>query len=316
VDNDAMTGAIRISVVIPTYNRARVIGRALDSVLAQRFLPVEIILVDDGSTDNTREVLSRYGDRVRIITQNHGGPSRARNLGVASSATPWVAFLDSDDVWSDIYLEKLAGAVAGTLGEAAVYFTNAEWETTEGTRTYWDMHGYRPHGEVELVQEAGDLVYREVQPMLLPFSLFRKDVYESIGGLHDNLWSAEDTHLFMRLAAVYPFCAVDAIGGRVTCDDLNRDDRLTSTFNTDNKRRWLALVEMYNDLLSRFPDLSTRYVNRLRSWLAGSHWRLSRIAWREGEYGAFTRELVRALRTHPKTLWDIILARQPKSRQG
>lgn len=314
MDAHATTDAIRISVVIPTYNRAHIIERALGSVFAQTVPPAEVIVVDDGSTDATPELLSSYGPRVKVLLQNHGGPSRARNLGVAAAVSPWIAFLDSDDTWSTTHLERLAGAVAATGGEAALYFANAEWETAGGVRTFWDLHGYRPAGAIDFVRDAAGLVYREVQPMLLPFSLFRKDAYESSGGLWEKLWSAEDTHLFMRLGALFPLCAVDSLGGRVTSDELNNNQRLTTSFSSDTRQRSKSLIAMYHDLFARFPDLPPQYVDRLRDWLAGSHWRLSRIAWREGRYGEFLQELFRVVRIRPKSLWGIVLDRQRRTR--
>jgi glycosyltransferase involved in cell wall biosynthesis len=93
-----------VSVIIPTYNRADVLTEAVDSVLNQTWKDLEIIVVDDGSTDRTREVLSRYGERVIYFHKENGGPSSARNLGIEKARGRYVAFLDSDDVWE---LEKL-----------------------------------------------------------------------------------------------------------------------------------------------------------------------------------------------------------------
>jgi hypothetical protein len=310
---DTGSGRLRVSVVIPTFNRAPIIDRALASVFAQTHPADEVIIVDDGSTDNTVDVLSSYGNAIRLLHQNHGGPSRARNLGVSAATSPWVAFLDSDDAWEPWHLARLMEAVAATDGRAALYFDNAEWETADGVTTYWDLHGYAPSRDIELIPDAKPLVYREVQPMLLPFTLLRKDVYESAGGLCENLWSAEDTHLFLRLGTEHPFCAVKALGGRVTSDVANSNSRLTTTYNTDTRRRWTALITMYHDLLARFPDLPEVYVAQLNDWLAGSHWRLSRISWKEGKYAGFLAELLRTVRTSPKTLWNIVLGRLGRS---
>ena len=95
----------RISVVIPTYNRAHYLPQALDSVLAQSCGPVEVIVVDDGSTDATREVVRGYGDRVRYIYTPNGGAGRARNIGMCQSHGDYVAFVDSDDVVYPYMLE-------------------------------------------------------------------------------------------------------------------------------------------------------------------------------------------------------------------
>lgn len=88
-----------VSVIIPTYNRAKTIERTVNSVLAQTWKAIEIIVVDDGSTDQTPEVLHRYGDKIRVIRQKNGGPAAARNTGIKAATGDIISFLDSDDLW-------------------------------------------------------------------------------------------------------------------------------------------------------------------------------------------------------------------------
>src|SRR5208283_2367398 len=94
-----------VSVVIPTYNCGRYICETVESALGQTYSPVEIIVVDDGSTDDTRERLTTYGDRVRYIYQQNTGPAVARNRGVQDAQGDWIAFLDADDLWLPYRLE-------------------------------------------------------------------------------------------------------------------------------------------------------------------------------------------------------------------
>ena len=97
-----------ISVVIPTYNRADLIPFTLDSILDQTLLPREVIVVDDGSRDDTQAVLARYGDRVRSIVIPNSGSIVARNIGLRAATHPLVAFCDSDDLWLPNFLERMA----------------------------------------------------------------------------------------------------------------------------------------------------------------------------------------------------------------
>ena len=96
-----------VSVVIATYNRAGLLPETLDSVLHQTFEAFEVIVVDDGSTDDTRKVVRSYGDRIQYLYQENHGPSAARNLGVRYSRAPWISFQDSDDLCARNHLRTL-----------------------------------------------------------------------------------------------------------------------------------------------------------------------------------------------------------------
>jgi hypothetical protein len=146
---------------------------------------------------------------------------------------------------------------------------------------------------------------RMVQPMLLPFSVFRKDAYEQAGGLWEDLWSAEDTHLFLKMGMMFPACAVAGTGGSVTSDEVNAANRLTSMFDSGTLKRWAGMVLVYEDLLRRFPALAKRHRKRLIGRLAFSHWRLSRLRWLEGERGLAMKELLRCVRIQPTAIMGI-----------
>jgi len=88
-----------VSVIIPTYNRASWLRGAIDSVLDQTFADFELIVVDDGSTDNTKEIVADYGDKIRYFYQPNKGPSAARNTGIGQAKADLICFLDSDDRW-------------------------------------------------------------------------------------------------------------------------------------------------------------------------------------------------------------------------
>ncbi|MHC5139531.1 MAG: glycosyltransferase family 2 protein, partial [Planctomycetota bacterium] len=93
------TEKLTISAVIPAYNAAKYIARSIDSVLAQTHPVDEIVIVDDGSTDNTAAIIKDYGDKVRYIHQPNAGVSAARNTGIEAATGNWIAFLDADDEW-------------------------------------------------------------------------------------------------------------------------------------------------------------------------------------------------------------------------
>ena len=121
-DQPKKTSIRSVSVVIPAYNAAHFIRRALDSVLGQTVSVHEIIVVDDGSKDSTCDVVRSYGSRVKLLVQENGGPSAARNKGISSSTGEFIAFLDADDWWSPTKIEKQLNELA-LNGNAVLCYT-------------------------------------------------------------------------------------------------------------------------------------------------------------------------------------------------
>ena len=103
-----------ISVILPTYNREKLLAEAVSSVLQQTYTDYELIVVDDGSTDDTKAVLQPFMNRIRYISQENGGVSHARNTGVSAATGKWVAFHDSDNVWLPEKLEKQMNVIRET----------------------------------------------------------------------------------------------------------------------------------------------------------------------------------------------------------
>ena len=101
-----------VSCIVPTYNGEAYLAEALDSILAQTYPSLEIVIADDGSTDATLAIAARYGDRVRVAVQANGGPAAARNLGLREARGPFLAFLDQDDLWHPGKLARQMGRFA------------------------------------------------------------------------------------------------------------------------------------------------------------------------------------------------------------
>jgi glycosyltransferase involved in cell wall biosynthesis len=128
----SQSGRGTVSVVIPTYNRAQFVGEAIESVLGQTARPLEIIVVDDGSTDDTEAVCRKFGAQIRYIRQANGGVSAARNHGIRESRGDLIAFLDSDDRWAPEKLELQAGAIEASDG-VRWSFTGCQVMARDGT---------------------------------------------------------------------------------------------------------------------------------------------------------------------------------------
>src|SRR4051812_21240165 len=102
-----MVSMSEISAIIPTYNRSGVLKRAIESVLNQTAPPAQLIVVDDGSTDETPELCRSFKSRIHYVRQDNAGASTSRNAGIRLAASPWIAFLDSDDYWTPLHLERI-----------------------------------------------------------------------------------------------------------------------------------------------------------------------------------------------------------------
>lgn len=124
-----------ISVVVPLYNKKDSIGSTIESVLAQTYSDFELLVVDDGSTDGSADVVSRYDDsRIRLIRKLNGGVSSARNEGIKNAQGAWIAFIDGDDLWEPGFLEEIAGMTVafpevGILGTSYCYLIKDERES-------------------------------------------------------------------------------------------------------------------------------------------------------------------------------------------
>lgn len=194
-----------VAVVIPAYNAEQTLGRTLESVLAQTAAVREIVVVDDGSRDGTRALVesfrARNGDRVRLLTQANGGPSRARNLGVAETAAECIAFLDADDAWE---AEKIALQVeAMEAAPAAVLCYTGLRNVTPDDVPLEEVRPAAP-GTLEERLRLGN-------PHIVPSCVMvRREAFERVGGFQLKLRGSEDWELWLRLLREGPFCVVEA----------------------------------------------------------------------------------------------------------
>ena len=161
-----------LSAVIPTFNRERLIGRAIESVLAQSVRPSEIIVVDDGSTDSTEDIVAGYAG-VRYVAQTNGGPALARNRGVAEASTNWIAWLDSDDFWLPGHIERIMSAVDATGGGARFYFADLIRPVDGVPTSHWSRCDFGIEGQFELVDDAADWVLLPRRPVMMQASVIR-----------------------------------------------------------------------------------------------------------------------------------------------
>lgn len=284
-----------ITAVIPTYNRETLIERAVESVLDQHHRADAVIVVDDGSTDETLERLGHFGDEITIISQANAGASAARNAGAAAAATPWLAFCDSDDHWTPEHLTQLAAAVTATDGAAALYFDDTRIDPADGGGTFFEVAGLRLSTAHEVSLPVVSWVFGSLQPMLLQSSLIRASAYRSLGGLATELAVRHDTHLFFQIGFCHPMCAVRGVGGHLAAD-ASADDRLTGSGGPASTAFWNETLWMFNDLSRMAPDSGT--ARWLRRRVAATYVKLGASAARDGggweAIGHLTRGFVRS----------------------
>ena len=189
-----------VSVIIPTYNRWPMIVEAVQSVLAQTFEAFELIVVDDGSIDNTARRLSSSDSRLKIFSQPHAGVAAARNAGVAISLGKYIAFLDSDDLWSPAKLEIQADFMERNSG---VHICQ--------TQEIWIRGGVRVNPKARHRKPSGDIFRRSLELCLISPSavMMTKELFYWVGGFDESFPVCEDYDLWLRIAARHPVFLID-----------------------------------------------------------------------------------------------------------
>ena len=184
-----------VSVIIPTFNRAAFVRQALDSVVAQEYPRLEVLVVDDGSEDHTPEVVRSFGSQVTLICQSHAGVSAARNRGVAASSGELVAFLDSDDLW-----------LPGKVWAQAELFQKHPSIQACYTDEIWIRRGVRVNARHIHQKHAGWIFVQSLPRCIISPSsiMLRRTLWERLGGFDEQLPACEDYDLWLRLTAVVP----------------------------------------------------------------------------------------------------------------
>jgi glycosyltransferase involved in cell wall biosynthesis len=188
-----------VSVVIPTYNRASFVCEAIESVLCQTFSDYEIIVVDDGSTDNTGETLEQYRDKIKYIYQENEGVSAARNTGIKNSTGLWLAFLDSDDKWMPEYL---ATQMEGIRRSPEISMQTTDCYTIGGEHTYFEMNRvigeFKGRDYLHLSDPFRFVVTHG--PWQVGSTIFRRDAIIKAGLFDTSFDLNEDFELMARVA--------------------------------------------------------------------------------------------------------------------
>jgi glycosyltransferase involved in cell wall biosynthesis len=220
------TACETISVIVPVHNRQHLIGDALASIVAQGCAPIEIVVVDDGSTDDTAEVVRRFGGGVKYLHQEHAGVAVARNRGLAESVGEWVAFLDSDDIWLEGALSSAARHLRRRPEVGLVH------GRTEIVRLP-DAAGHRPRFR------EGD---RPEHRPLLGSMLVRRSCFDRVGTFDPRLKRSEDLDWLARATeAGIQAAAIDEVWlrYRVHATNITNDIGATTSSMVETVKRRL-----------------------------------------------------------------------------
>ena len=275
----------KVTVIIPIYNMEKYITEAVDSALNQTYENCEIIVIDDGSTDNTFNILKRYNNNIRYIKQDNKGLACARNVGIKKSTGDYIALLDADDIWLPDRL-TIEVKILDELPEVGLVHSSIYWINENGKKlTNPDEKRKYCSGYI-----AKYIISRK-SDIYCPTVLFRKSCVNDVGYFDENLTrlGVEDRDLWYRIALKYKIEYVD----KPLAKYRYREDSMSKNFNKMQKARYY-MINKY------FPNKKHKLNLERRKLLSDLH--LSQgdgIAWRNNNYIKAIIEYIKAIKYFP-----------------
>jgi glycosyltransferase involved in cell wall biosynthesis len=244
---------LKVSVIIPTYNSAKYILDAIESVFAQTYSNLEIIVVNDGSTDTTKDILRPYRNEFVYLEQNNAGPAAARNFGIDNARGDFISFLDSDDIWAANKLERQMEVFFSNPDVGMVYSKFVDFH--DRSRKELSVYPRELHSGMLF-----DLLL--TTPLLLLSSIVvRTKILKELGGFDEGLITAEDTHLYLRIARNYRIIGVPDILVRRRIHDHNLSFRVDVDIGTLSCLD--RIVRLFPETDPRiYPAMARGYRNR------------------------------------------------------
>ena len=221
-----------ISVIIPTFNREVLVKRAINSVLSQTCPPEEIIVVDDGSTDQTSRIIAEEFPQITLLTQANKGVSAARNKGIRHANCDWLAFLDSDDEWAPSKLEKQINALRNRRDFVACH-----------TDEIWMRNGNRVNA-MKKHQKPEGWIFQQCLPLccVSPSSVvLKKALFSMVGDFDEALPACEDYDMWLRIFSIFP---VLLLQDKLVIKYGGHDDQLSKKHWGMDRFRVTALIKI------------------------------------------------------------------------
>lgn len=231
-----------VSVIIPTYNRAWALSESIDSVLNQDYPNFELIVVDDGSTDETKALLKAYNGRLTALYQENRGVSSARNTGIANAHGAYIAFLDSDDLWEK---EKLSAQIK--------FFKENPDALICQTEEIWIRNGKRVNPKFKHKKPSGMIFEQSLHLCLVSPSavMMKRELFQMTGLFDESLLSCEDYDLWLRISVEHPIYLTPE---PLVIKKGGHDDQLSSAPGLDKYR----IISLRNILVNKKLPLEYR----------------------------------------------------------
>lgn len=271
-----------VSVIIPNYNYARYVGGAIDSALAQTYPDVEVIVVDDGSTDATKDVLINYGNGITTVSQQNQGVAAARNNGVAASSGEFIAFLDADDEWLPEKVEKQVAMLRSDPSLGLVHVGVEEIDPDSNVLRD-RLEGASGDATHELLMIGGRGILGGGSGLMV-----RRTVFDEIGGFDVRLSTSADWDFFYQIARRHPVGFVSEVLLKYRVHTAN----MSANVGVMEHDMTLAFEKAFAD--DPQENKSAAY-GSLYKTLAGSYFRA-------GDYRAFLRTAFRSIGYDPANL--------------
>lgn len=295
-----------VSVIIPNYNHAQYVGDAIRSVLAQTYRNYEIIVVDDGSTDNSREIVAQFGEKVKYIYQSNAGLSAARNTGIAQARGEFIGVLDADDMYEPDFMSVLVPILQSDQEAEAVYCGYRFVDVSNQPLPQVEARLIPPDRLFQALAEGNFLVPESI--------LVRKRCYDKVGMFDVNFRACEDVDMWLRITKHYKVLGVTNI--------LTRHRTLPNSMSTDPTRQTENRLAVIQKHFGSVPSTGSEWTEPQRrahgrAYLASSvEYLQARMT--ERAYESFCNMVAASpiLLTQLNTFYELACGEQPKGYRG
>jgi glycosyltransferase involved in cell wall biosynthesis len=281
-----------VSVVIATYNRAHLLEETLESVLGQRLENYEVIVVDDGSTDETPKIVESFAEKIRYYRQENRGAAAARNLGVRQARAPWIAIQDSDDLSTPDHLQALYEYVESHPTCAMVFANGSYLEGREHNRdTIIPLQKSR-----RLAMEGVGLIdLFEKSIVRLQAALISKAAFDAVGGMDESLRVCHDLDLFLRIYMSAPVAYLDRV--------VFRYRKHQGNISRNEELRLVENIRIIETFMRDFPAAKDILgAKRVARRLAYRYYRLAKGRWQRKQFAGAREAIGAALSSRPYSL--------------